>query len=159
MTNLILKVDGEVAKPLNLSYEDLRGIAAPHQIKDVSALVPNRTGAAVTLEGILSVVGVHETARFLGLHSSHDDFHASVPLAEVRSRGLVIYQKDGAPLRRDQGGPVRFFIPGHARCKTAEIDQCANVKFVDHIELTVERGYDNRPDDEEKRAELHGHES
>ena len=53
------------------------------------------------------------------------------------------------------GGPVRFFIWDSAACQSAEVDECANVKFLDHIELTVERGFDNRPEDEEEHARLH----
>ena len=85
---------------------------------------------------------------YLTLHSAADDFHASIPLAAVRDRRCLIYRLDGAPLPAKAGGPVRFLIPDHAACHTAEIDECANVKFVDHIELSVERGHDNRPQDE-----------
>ena len=62
-----------------------------------------------------------------------------------------------AQLLRDAkvGGPVRFFIPDHAACHVAEVDECANVKFVDRIELTHGRGFDNRPTEEEEHVELH----
>ena len=51
--------------------------------------------------------------------------------------------------------PFRFLIPDFAACKTHEIDECANVKFVNRIELTRERGHDNRPHDEAEHAALH----
>ena len=38
---------------------------------------------------------------------------------------------------------------------TDEIDECANVKFVDRIELTILRGHDNRPTDEAEHQDLH----
>ena len=155
MSEEILKITGEVANPRALSYGDLTAIQSEHQIPDVSQVEPSRTGGAVWLEGLLKEVGVTDRAQFLGLHSSYDDFHASIPLAEVRSRGFVIYQMNGESLPREKGGPVRFFIRDHASCKTDEVDECANVKFVDHIELTAEKGYDNRPEDEDEHEKLH----
>ena len=64
---------------------------------------------------------------------------------------------EGKPLPQAKGGPLRFYIPDYASCNTDEIDECANVKFVDHIEITKKRGFDNRPEDEEEHAKLHGH--
>ena len=55
--------------------------------------------------------------------------------------------------------PARFFIPDHAACHTDEVDECANVKFVDHIELTVGKGFDNRPEDDEEHERLHREQS
>jgi hypothetical protein len=62
---------------------------------------------------------------------------------------------EGAILSVDQGGPFRFFIPDHAACQMDEIDECANVKFLDHIEFTAGKGHDNRPQDEQQHAALH----
>ena len=157
MNDVILKVSGEVKGPRGFSYDDLGQIEQEFQIRDVSQIEPSRAGDAVKLEGILRSVEVTGSAKFLGLHGSYDDFHASIPLSEVRERGFFIYRLNGAPLPPDKGGPVRFYIPDHASCNTDEIDECANVKFVDHIELTVEKGFDNRPEDDEEHAKLHEH--
>ena len=42
-----------------------------------------------------------------------------------------------------------------ASCHTAEVDECANVKYVERIELTAEKGHDNRPHDGAEHAALH----
>jgi len=42
--------------------------------------------------------------------------------------------------------------------ETSTTDECANVKFVDHLEITRERGHDNRPATESEHARLHGRE-
>ena len=152
-----LRISGEVQQECVLTYDDLRAIPQEFQVADFATIVPNRPGLALRLEGLLQVAKVKETAKYLGLHGSHDDFHASIPLAEVRDRGYVIYGQDDGPLPLEKGGPVRFFIPDHAQCKMDEIDECANVKFVDHMELTQAKGFDNRPTDEEAHARLHGH--
>ena len=154
----VLRIDGEVEKSRELTFTDLAAIDASHQVIDVSQFDPKRRGDAVKLSGLLESVGANRSAKYISLHSTRDDFHASIPLAPVRDRAFLIYRLNGAPLDVTAGGPFRFYIPDHAACHTDEIDECANVKFVDHIELTAERGFDNRPDDEEEHAKLHGKE-
>lgn len=154
----MLTIAGEVEQPQTLSFEDLARIDARHQVADVSQIVPGRQGGAVRLAGLLELVRPRATARYLGLHASVDDFHASIPLEAVRERALVVYQLDGQPLPPRAGGPVRFLIPDFAACHTDEIDECANVKFVDRIELTVDKGFDNRPHDGAAHAALHAKE-
>jgi DMSO/TMAO reductase YedYZ molybdopterin-dependent catalytic subunit len=150
-----LRIDGLVATPLELSYDALLAMEAAAQVADVSRVDPARKGDAVRLAAILQLAGVKPEGDYLTLHASLDDFHASVPLALVRERGLLIYRLEGEPLPRKSGGPIRFLIPDYAACKTAEIDDCANVKFVDRIEITRGRGQDNRPHDEHEHEELH----
>ena len=158
MPTVRLRVDGEVDRPLELQSSDLAAIDPAFQIPDVSQLDPKRRGRAVRLSGLLQLAGAKPAAQYLTLHASRDDFHASIPLAAVRERAILIYELDGQPLGESAGGPVRLLIPDYAACKTAEVDECANVKFVDRIELTAERGYDNRPQDESEHAKLHGKE-
>ena len=140
---------------MELAFADFCDVDAEHQIQDVSQYDPNRKGDAVKLRGLLQLAKAKPSAKYLGLHSSTDDFHASIPLEPVLDRAFLIYRLDGKPLDLKAGGPVRFFIPDHAACHTDEIDECANVKFVDHIELTVQKGFDNRPEDEEEHEKLH----
>lgn len=154
-----LKIDGDIDRPTQFTRAELAGVAAPFQISDVSQFDPKRRGRAVRLAGLLEQVGVRDTAKWLTLHSSADDFHASVPLAAVRDRALLIYELDGAALPAGAGGPFRFLIPDFAACHTADVDECANVKFVDRIELSRERGHDNRPADERQHAALHEREA
>jgi DMSO/TMAO reductase YedYZ molybdopterin-dependent catalytic subunit len=121
----------------------------------VSRFHPARTGDGVTLESLLARVRPRATADYLTLHAGEDDFHASVPLAAVRAEGILVYRLDGAPLPAAKGGPFRFLIRDPAACRTDELDDCANVKFVDRIELTAGRGRDTRPHDEAEHAALH----
>jgi DMSO/TMAO reductase YedYZ molybdopterin-dependent catalytic subunit len=154
-----LSIGGEVERPLTLSFDDLAALDETCQVRDVSRLDPKRAGDAVTLAGVLARAAPKSSARYLNLHSSSDDFHASIPLEAVRGRAILIYRMAGAPLPSSAGGPVRFYIPDFSACHTSEIDECANVKFVDRIELAAERGFDNRPHDEKQHAELHEREA
>lgn len=151
----MLQVLGFVHRPRDFSFADLAAIDARHQIADVSRMAPGKKGDAVTLAGILELVQPKPEAKYLNLHAAADNFHASIPLAAVKDKAILIYRLDGQPLSAKAGGPVRFFIPDHHACHTDEIDECANVKFVDTIELAVEKGFDNRPHDEQAHAELH----
>jgi DMSO/TMAO reductase YedYZ molybdopterin-dependent catalytic subunit len=152
---VLLRIDGEVDRPQAMTFADIAAVDALHQIPDVSQLVPSRKGRAVTLAGLLSLCEPKSSATYLTLHAEADDFHASVPIKSVRETGFFIYDIDGQPLGAGAGGPVRFFIPDHAECHSAEVDECANVKFVDRIELTASKGFDNRPQDEDEHEALH----
>ncbi|HZN32595.1 MAG TPA: molybdopterin-dependent oxidoreductase [Pirellulaceae bacterium] len=154
----MFSISGLVESPRSLTFADLAAIGAEHQVADVSRLVPGRKGDAVRLAGILELVRPKEAAKWLGLHAAADNFHASIPLDAVADKALVIYRLDGQPLPAKAGGPVRFFIPDFAACHTHEIDECANVKFVDRIELTADKGFDNRPHDGDQHAALHAKE-
>lgn len=156
MSATVLTVDGLVASPRNFTYDDLTRLAAECQVADISRFSPKRRGDGVLLKAILSEVMPSTAGFWLTFHASRDDFAASVPADPgILETGVVVYSLDGAPLPVEQGGPVRFLIPDPAACKTAELDECANVKFVDRIEITAERGRDTRPDDEAEHAELH----
>lgn len=150
-----LTIDGDVERPRQFSFADLAALADEHQVVDVSKLDPKRAGDAVRLSGLLSSVGVKPGAAWLTLHASTDDFHASIPLDAVRDRAIVLYRLSGESLPLKSGGPFRFFIPDFAACHMHDVDECANVKFVDRIELSHERGHDNRPAEERAHAELH----
>jgi DMSO/TMAO reductase YedYZ molybdopterin-dependent catalytic subunit len=153
-----LTITGEVDAAVALTFADLAAHDAEIQIVDVSQLDPRRSGDAVRLAGLLQRVGARSSAAWLSLHASRDDFYASIPLEAVRERAIVIYRLKGEPLPASSGGPFRFYIPDFAACHTADVDECANVKFVDRIEITAVRGYDNRPHDAAEHADLHAKE-
>ena len=155
MSQILLHVDGAVSQPLQLTFDDLAALPAALQVADVSQFHPKRQGDAVTLEALLAKAQPRPGASYLTLHATADDFHASVPLAEVRGEGLVVYRLAGGPLPVKNGGPIRFLIRNPAACHTDELDDCANVKFVDRIELTVGKGRDNRPHDDAEHEKLH----
>lgn len=152
----LLHLAGQVENSLALTFEQL---ATLPQIDDVSRFDPKRSGAAVSLAELAALAQPKPGVKYLGLHATSDDFHASIPLDPILDRAFLIYrQASGAALDTKAGGPFRFYIPNHKACHTDEIDECANVKFVDKLEFTIERGFDNRPHDEQEHADLHAKE-
>jgi len=152
---IILRIEGAVDRPLALRYDDLRAVPEADQVLDISRFHAGRKGDGVSLEALLRLAGPTANASYLTLHAGHDDFHVSIPLAAVRSEAIVVFRIGESPLGREQGGPIRFIIRDPAACHTHELDDCANVKYLDRIELTVGRGRDTRPADEGAHAALH----
>lgn len=151
----ILRIDGAVGRPSALGYDDLGAIPEASQVRDVGRYHPNRPGDAVLLEAVLALAGPLPEADYLTLHAGRDDFHVSVPLAAVRGEGLLVYRLGDGPLPPERGGPVRFLIRDPAACRTHDLDDCANIKYLDRIELTVGPGRDTRPQDEREHEALH----
>ena len=145
-------IAGLVDKPTDYDADGLAALAG--QIPDVSALAPDREGIAVSLSAVLDSAGVSDNARFITINAEAG-YSASVPLEAVRNQAILIYKLGDAPLPRDKGGPVRFFIPDVAACQTDEVDQCANVKYVESIVLSAEPGTDTRPGTIKQHIELH----
>lgn len=148
-----LAIRGKVNTPTTLTWEDLARL--PDQIANAQDLGAKRPGQAVPLQALLALAEPLSEADYLGLHASLDDFHASIPLAPVLDRAVVIYAQEGQPLPVAAGGPFRLYIQDHSACHASEIDECANVKFIDALELTVGKGFDNRPEDETAHEQLH----
>ena len=150
-----LLVDGAVARPLRLGFADLAAMPEGDQIPDVARFHPGRDGDGVSLRSLLDRAGIDRAATHLTLHADRDDFHASIPLAEVADRGMVVYRSGGGPLPKERGGPIRFLIRDPSTCRSADLDDCANVKYLSRIELTIGKGRDSRPLDDAEHEALH----
>ena len=149
---MTVNISGLVEHPLELGHADLA--ALPGQVADVSTLAPGREGAAVRLASVLDAASAQANAEFLTLEAE-GGFAASIPLAAVADEALLLYALDGHPLPEEKGGPVRFLIPNPAACGTAEVDTCANVKWLNSIHLGAERGRDVRPSTLRAHEALH----
>ena len=152
---VLLTVEGALESPLALTFDALRAFPESQQIRDVSQSQLGRRGAGVTLDAILTLAKPRPEARYLTLHASLDDFYVSIPLVPTQTLGIVIYGIDGAPLPTTEGGPLRFLLRDPAACHTAELDDCANIKHLDRIELTTHRGRDTRPNTPDDHPALH----
>ncbi|MDE2838832.1 MAG: molybdopterin-dependent oxidoreductase [Chloroflexota bacterium] len=149
---MAVRVSGLVEHPLELSHADLA--ALPGQVADVSTLAPGREGAAVRFTSVLEAASAQAGVEFLTLEAD-GGFAASIPLAAVADQALLLYALEGEPLPKEKGGPVRFLIPDPAACGTAEVDTCANVKFLNSIHLGAELGRDVRPSTLRAHEALH----
>jgi len=155
---MTLTINGLVNNPQTWSFTDLQALPDDIRIPDVSQVVPGKAGVGLTLKGVLDLVQPIRNDFWITFHASRDNFASSIPAdPTVIETGVILYERDGAELPVEKGGPTRFAIPNPAACQTAELDECANVKFLDRIEITAERGRDTRPTSEEEHAALHDH--
>lgn len=155
----LLRVEGEVDTPREFHFADLE--ALPDQVSDIGPLIPGREGGGVWLRALLAASNVRPEATHLTLQASDGSFSASVPLAAVCERSLVVYRLGDGPLPADKGGPIRFFITDVDACAVGEVDACANVKFLGVIQCTRGPGTDTRPTTPQAHVALHereGHE-
>jgi DMSO/TMAO reductase YedYZ molybdopterin-dependent catalytic subunit len=152
---VLLRIEGAVERPVGVTFEDLVGMPEEAQVVDVSRFQPTRRGDAVALETLLRLAGPRPEATHLTLHADRDDFHVSIPIRAIREQGLVVYKVGPDRLGVDQGGPIRLLIRDPSACHSGELDECANVKYLSRIELTVRKGRDTRPADESAHAALH----
>jgi 2-dehydropantoate 2-reductase len=152
---VLLRFEGAVARPIGITFEDLDRIPAEFHVADVSRFQPTRKGDAVTLTALLDLAGPDPRATHVTLHADRDDFHVSIPLDAIREQGLVVYKMGGERLGVEQGGPIRLLIRDPSACHSGELDECANVKYLGRIELTVDRGRDTRPVDDAEHQALH----
>jgi DMSO/TMAO reductase YedYZ molybdopterin-dependent catalytic subunit len=152
---VLLRLEGAVDRPLGWTFQDLLEMPDDVQVPEVSRFHPSRRGDAVSLDALLRLVGPRPEASHVTLHADRDDFHVSVPLEALREQGLVVYKVGPDRLGVEQGGPIRLLIRDPAACHSGELDECANVKYLSRIELTVHRGRDTRPADEAAHQALH----
>ena len=148
----MLEIAGLVRQPRTYSFDELA--AAPGQVVDVSKLAPDREGSAVTLAALLELAQPTPDARFIRLEAE-GDYAASIPIDAVIDQALVMYRLGEGPLPEAKGGPLRFLIPDVAACQTADVDACANVKYLRRIELSAEQGRDVRPQTLAAHERLH----
>lgn len=147
-----LEVTGCVLHAQSFTVAQLRDL--PDPIEDISTRIPGRRGSGVLLQTLLAEVEVSAEARFVTLRSDDLEFSATVPL-EATAEAVIVFGDGNRPLPRDQGGPVRFYIPDAARCTTAAVDQCANVKHLGSIELSTDERTDTRPKSSGEHEALH----
>jgi len=128
----MLRVEGEVRRPGEFSFEDLAGMAG--QIADVASLVPGRTGGAVLFRSLLEAAGVSAAASRVTLQSVDGSFVQQAPLAALHT-ALLVYRLGEAALPPHLGGPVRFLVPDPEECGASGVDRCTNVKALGVVRI------------------------
>jgi len=83
------------------------------------------------------MVGIGEQATYITFTATADQFSASVPLADVVDRAVLVYRQGLEPLSATQAGPVRLYVTDVESCDSEVLSACTNVKNLDHIRLTV----------------------
>ena len=153
-----LRVHGLVARPMELTYDELLALPQIEQASDVhcvtgwSALGMRFLGVRVAT--LADKVGVKSSARHVIFEAAHG-YTANVPLAEATAPNvLVTYRMNDRPFARQHGAPVRGLVPDLYFWKSAK--WLTGIRFVsqDAPGYWEVRGYHNHADP--WREERHG---
>lgn len=144
-----LRVDGLVARPLDLSVGEVEALGRQAQAADFVCeegwVVPDQQWEGVAVAAVLERAGVCPEARFLKVYAG--DFTVLLPLEEgaplswrpsadavaggtLTGGALLARALNGRPLTPEHGAPLRLVAPGRA---------CFySVKWVDRLEVLAE---------------------
>jgi DMSO/TMAO reductase YedYZ molybdopterin-dependent catalytic subunit len=127
-----LRIDGLVARPRDLTYQDLLQLPRADHTSDFHCVtgwtVPNVRWAGVRFHRLLALAEPLPQARALRFVSAETPYDDSLTLAQaLRPDAMLAYEMDGKPLTRPHGAPARVVMPAMYGYK--------NVKWVERIEL------------------------
>ena len=121
------------AREVELTREDMAGLAEEHRLEDLGTVAAGREGSAVRLGALIDLARPSGDTRFVHVTSADGDFTANVALDEARRGGVVLYRLGEGELPRKFGGPFRLFFADGEDCSV-------NVKFLGRIELLAAEG-------------------
>jgi DMSO/TMAO reductase YedYZ molybdopterin-dependent catalytic subunit len=134
-----LAVDGAVATPLSLGWEELLSLPQEEEEADFHCVtgwsVLDVAFSGVRLETVLALARPVREATHVMTHAA-DGYSTNLPLEEaLKPDVLLVHTVDGAPLPPEHGGPVRIVVPQLWAWKGA--------KWVTRIEVLTHdrRGY------------------
>ena len=111
-----LVVDGLVAHPFSLTYEELRALPSVRQVADFHCVegwgVDDVQWDGVRLQAIIERAGPAPEATFVTFHSMQGIYRDSLTIRQAGlPDALIAYDMDGAPLTAQHGAPVRVVMP------------------------------------------------
>jgi DMSO/TMAO reductase YedYZ molybdopterin-dependent catalytic subunit len=129
-----LRIDGLVAKPRELGYEELLRLPRAEQTSDFHCVtgwtVKDVRWAGVRFHDLLALAQPLPRAHALRFVSAEHPYEDTLTLAQVlRPDAMLAYEMDGQPLSRPHGAPARVVMPAMYGYK--------NVKWVERIELVA----------------------
>jgi len=133
-----LKIEGLVAKPIELTYDELRSLPSVEQYTTLTCisneiggdLISNALWKGVPLRDLLVRAGLKPEAKDIAL-SAADGYSESFPVAKaLEPSTIVAYEMNGVPLPSKHGFPARLIVPGLYGIK--------NVKWLTRIEPVAE---------------------
>ncbi len=129
-----LRVDGAVANPLTLTAEDLARLSSGEMVDDFNCeegwVVPGQAWEGVPVGKLLNAAGPLAEARYVSFSAGR--FTTALTLEEAHgATALLALRLNGEPLSPSHGGPCRLVVAGN--------DCFDSIKWVDHIEITVDQ--------------------
>ena len=128
-----LKVIGAVAKPLELTYEEilkLPSIEAALPLQCVQGWRIDRTWRGVPLKALYELAGATAGFQSVYVHSASGYHFTNHAHQHLQDEALLVTHVNGVPLSDDHGFPARILVPG--------LPGQNNPKWVDRLEVRME---------------------
>jgi len=122
---------------LALGHAELASLPREQQIEEVGAYASGLHGRGVRLAALVDRALPKPAARYVNLSADGGRFRASFFRTAVEDLAIVLYERDGRPLAREEGGPFRLVLPGSR-------DACREIGALEEIRLEREPGPDVR---------------
>ena len=119
----VLTVEGEVDKPLRLSWSDIAQLPKVHSVSDFHCVegwsVLNCGWEGIRFRDIVAFAKPRESGRFATFECA-DGYTTSLSLAELLGDDVLLaYGLDGKPLEEGYGFPLRLVVPSKYGYKSA----------------------------------------
>jgi DMSO/TMAO reductase YedYZ molybdopterin-dependent catalytic subunit len=142
-----LAVDGAVASPLTLGWQDLLALPQADEEADFHCVtgwsILDLAFRGVKLETVLALARPTPDATHVMTHAS-DGYSTNLPLEEaLKPDVLLVHTVEGKPLATAHGGPVRIVVPQLWAWKGAKWVSRLEVRTHDQRGYWEIRGYSN----------------
>lgn len=150
LTEWKLRLDGLVAKPAALSWEDFNALPQVEDVSDFHCVTTwskyDCRWSGVAFTTLYEQVQPAAEARFVHF-TSFDGYTTNVALEHCLDDDVLIATRfDGAPLSREHGGPARVIIPKLYAWKGAKFVSAITFLAEDKLGFWELRGYSNTAD-------------
>jgi DMSO/TMAO reductase YedYZ molybdopterin-dependent catalytic subunit len=132
-----LRVDGEVARPIEIDYRSLRNLPSVEITKTLECisnfvtncelapfgcdLISSAQWKGARVRDILTLAGGVTRGVTSLMAIAADDFTTALPIeVALESDTLLVYAMNGRPLAREHGYPARVLVPGRYGMKNAK---------------------------------------
>ncbi|WP_281194646.1 molybdopterin-dependent oxidoreductase [Halorubrum sp. F4] len=146
-----LDVDGAVAEPYSLAYDDLVGHEDRLEQTTTMVCISNEVGGdligtahwtGVQLSDLVAAAGPAEGAVDVVTHAA-DGYSEAIPMGIVeREDVLIVYGMGERTLETEHGFPARLLVPGRYGMKMTKWIERIEVSGVDHEAYWEDRGWD-----------------
>lgn len=136
-----LVIDGEVDRPLELTWDDLAALPPLAVTDDFKCLegwvVPDNHWLGVALTAVLRRAGIRPSARYI--LASAGEYTALLTREQAEHPAAVLaHSRNGQPLAHSHGAPLRLNVPG--------ADCFVQVKWVERLTALIDAVAPTGPD-------------
>jgi len=145
-----LEIQGEVQKPMTLTFPDLMAIDQVVQTCDVHCVTGwtllDSRWQGIRMQAIMDLVKVKETAGFV-IFEAPSGYTSNIPLSEAKKDNVLLaHGFAGQDLPQEHGAPLRDLVPDRYFYKSVKWLQRITFTAVDEPGFYESMGYSNSAD-------------